>query len=85
MHTVTVGEKEIEVLEVIDARNIFCPMPLLKTKKEMVKLQGGQIIQVDVTDPNSKKDILSWCKRSENEYLGEKISSNFVSIFIRKR
>ena len=85
MHTVTVGEKQIEVLKVIDARNIFCPMPLLKTKKEMVKLLEGQILQVDVTDPNSQKDILSWCKRSENEYLGEKVSSGFVSVFIRKR
>jgi tRNA 2-thiouridine synthesizing protein A len=85
MKTVTVGEKEIEVTEVINAKNLFCPMPLLKTKKELVKLVEGQIIQVDVTDPNSQKDIVGWCKRSENDYLGEKIMTDFISVFIRKK
>jgi TusA-related sulfurtransferase len=85
MNTITVGEKEIEVTEVINAKNLFCPMPLLKTKKELVNLVEGQVLQVDITDTNAQKDIVSWCKRSENVYLGEKIMSEFMSVFIRKK
>jgi tRNA 2-thiouridine synthesizing protein A len=84
MNKVTLGEKEIDVFEVIDAKNLSCPMPLLKTKKEITKLVGGQVLQIDVTDPNSQKDILGWCQRSENIYLGEKTMNNFISVFIRK-
>jgi len=84
MNTVTLGEKEINVLKIVDAKDVFCPMPLLRTKKEMTSLMKGQVLQIDITDPNSKTNIQGWCQRSENTYLGEKIYNNFISVFIKK-
>ena len=32
--------------ETLDARGLSCPMPLLKTKKQLAKMQSGQILEV---------------------------------------
>ncbi|THB76631.1 MAG: sulfurtransferase TusA family protein [Desulfobulbaceae bacterium] len=69
---------------VLDAKGLSCPMPLLRTKKEIGKLSGGQVLQVDGTDPGSRNDIPGWCERAGHEYLGEKEESGYISFFIKK-
>ncbi|HBH28775.1 MAG: sulfurtransferase TusA family protein [Desulfofustis sp. PB-SRB1] len=69
---------------VLDAKGLSCPMPLLRTKKEIGKIQAGQVLQVDGTDPGSRNDIPGWCDRAGHEYLGEKEESGYFSFFIKK-
>ncbi len=75
---------ELVVAAVLDAKGLSCPMPLLRTKKEIGKLNSGEILQVDGTDPGSRNDIPGWCERSGHEYLGEKEQSGYISFFIKK-
>ena len=77
----TVGD-DVQPTTVLDAKGLSCPMPLLRTKKEIGKLASG--LQVDGTDPGSRNDIPGWCERSGHEYLGEKEGSGFISFFIKK-
>lgn len=69
---------------VLDAKGLSCPMSLLRTKKEIGKIQAGQVLQVDGTDPGSRNDIPGWCDRAGHEYLGEKEESGYFSFFIKK-
>ena len=69
---------------VLDAKGLSCPMPLLRTKKEIGKLASGEILQVDGTDPGSRNDIPGWCERSGHEYLGEKEETGYISFFVKK-
>ena len=69
---------------VLDAKGLSCPMPLLRTKKEIGKLAIGEILQVDGTDPGSRNDIPGWCERAGHEYLGEKERSGYISFYIKK-
>ena len=69
---------------VLDARGLSCPMPLLRTKKEIGKIQSGQILLVQGTDPGSRNDIPGWCERAGHDYLGEKEESGYISFFIKK-
>ena len=69
---------------VLDAKGLSCPMPLLRTKKEMGKIATGEILQVDGTDPGSRNDIPGWCERAGHVYLGEKEQSGYISFFIKK-
>jgi len=72
------------VAAVLDAKGLSCPMPLLRTKKEIGKLKSGEILQVDGTDPGSRNDIPGWCERSGHEYLGEKEETGYISFFVKK-
>jgi tRNA 2-thiouridine synthesizing protein A len=69
---------------VLDAKGLSCPMPLLRTKKEIGKLKAGEILQIDGTDPGSRNDIPGWCERSGHAYLGEKEGQGYFSFFIKK-
>jgi tRNA 2-thiouridine synthesizing protein A len=84
MSDVKTAPEGIEVASVLDAKGLSCPMPLLRTKKEMGKLNGGDVLQVMGTDPGSRNDIPGWCDRAGHEYLGEKEESGYISFFIKK-
>jgi len=74
----------VEAVEVLDAKGLSCPMPLLRIKKKMNSLNSGDILQVDGTDPGSRNDVPGWCSRSGHEYLGEKAMTGYFSFFIKK-
>ncbi len=76
--------EELNVAAVLDAKGLSCPMPLLRTKKEMGKLKAGEILQVMGTDPGSRNDIPGWCERSGHEFLGLKDEEGFTTYYIKK-
>ena len=41
----------------LDASGLNCPLPILKTKKALAGLRGGQVLRVVATDPESVRDF----------------------------
>jgi len=77
-------DENVTANAVLDAKGLSCPMPLLRTKKEIGKLASGEVLQIDGTDPGSRNDIPGWCERAGHEYLGEKEETGYISFFIKK-
>jgi tRNA 2-thiouridine synthesizing protein A len=69
----------------LDARGLSCPMPLLRTKKEIEKIKSGEILEILGTDPGSRNDIPGWCSRAGHEYQGEKEDKGFIRFYIKKK
>lgn len=46
----------------LEARNILCPMPVIKTQNKIAELQPGDILEVTCTDPGALNDIPAWCR-----------------------
>ena len=74
----------LEVARTLDARGLSCPMPILRTKKEIEKVNSGEILEVLGTDPGTKNDLPGWCKRAGHEYLGVKEDEGFLRFYIKK-
>jgi tRNA 2-thiouridine synthesizing protein A len=55
--------------EVLDASGLNCPMPILKTKKALSKMDTGQILEVISTDAGSVKDIEAFCNQTGNKLI----------------
>lgn len=55
----------------IDACGLQCPGPIRRVFEEMQKLENGQIMEVQATDPGFNKDIVSWCKNTKNTILSQ--------------
>ncbi|MGD9397303.1 MAG: sulfurtransferase TusA family protein [Candidatus Thorarchaeota archaeon] len=60
---------EYEVAREFDASGLRCPMPILKTKKEIQEINIGEILKVIATDVGTKKDFPAWSSRTGNEIL----------------
>jgi len=55
--------------EVLDASGLNCPMPILKTKKALTKMDVGKILEVISTDAGSVKDIEAFCNQTGNKLI----------------
>jgi len=53
----------------LDACGLSCPLPLLKAKQGLNKLQSGQILSVVCTDAGSVRDFKVFCEQSRNHLL----------------
>jgi tRNA 2-thiouridine synthesizing protein A len=67
-----------------DYTGLKCPMPVLKTKKELRNLASGQVIEVIADDVGAKKDIPALLNKSGDE-LVELREDNGNLIFVIKK
>ena len=70
--------------EVLDCRKLSCPVPVLKTKHAISKLEIGGILEVICTDPGSVKDIPAWAKQTGQELLEIVHENSHYEFFIKK-
>ncbi|TLS35851.1 sulfurtransferase TusA family protein [Pseudalkalibacillus caeni] len=75
---------EVTVNKVLDAKGLACPMPIVKTKKQMTELEPGQVIEVQATDKGSTADIKAWAESTGNQYLGTVEEEGTLKHYLRK-
>jgi TusA-related sulfurtransferase len=75
---------EIKFDQVLDAKGVSCPLPILKIKKSISGLSKNQILKVETTDPGSKNDMALWAKRTGNEILKTEEISGTFTFYIKK-
>lgn len=46
----------------LDARNLICPMPVIRTQEHIKSLAPGDEFEVLATDPGALHDIPAWCR-----------------------
>ena len=66
----------------LDARNLLCPMPVIRTQNRVVNLEPGDELEVLCTDPGALIDIPAWCRIEGHEVVqsGERDSEFFVRL-----
>jgi len=55
--------------KLLDVRGLNCPMPLVNARKEIGKLEPGQVLKVMATDRGSVADFQSWAKIAKSVEL----------------
>jgi TusA-related sulfurtransferase len=46
----------------IDARRLFCPMPVIRLQDCINKEPAGTLVRIVCTDPGVMNDIPTWCR-----------------------
>lgn len=75
---------EHQVAREFDASGLRCPMPILKTKKEIQEINVGEILKVIATDVGTKKDFPAWSSRTGNEILEVVEEGNKLIWYIKR-
>ncbi len=55
--------------ETLDARDLSCPMPLLRAKQALNRLPVGAVLQVLATDKGSVRDIRAYADMTNHQLL----------------
>ncbi len=55
--------------QMLDAKGLNCPLPILKAKKMLSGMQPGDVLVIEATDPGSVADFAAFCSQTGNELL----------------
>lgn len=68
----------------VSARCLQCPGPIVELHKASINASPGDVIEIEVTDPGFKKDVVAWCKKTRNELLTLEDLGDHIVATIRK-
>ncbi len=70
--------------KLFDACGLNCPMPVVNARKEIGKLEPGQVLKVVATDRGSVADFQGWAKIAKNvELVGQETeSTNGADVYV---
>jgi tRNA 2-thiouridine synthesizing protein A len=70
--------------QMLDARGLNCPLPILRTKKALSELGTGETLAVISTDPGSLKDMQAFCKQTGHDLVSSSSDQGEFEFLIRK-
>jgi len=68
----------------LDATGLNCPLPILRAKKALATLGGGQVLRVVATDPGSVKDFDAFAKQTGNTLIESRQEGSKYFFLIKK-
>lgn len=74
----------LNIDESLDARGLNCPLPILKTKVILNRMQPGKVIYVQATDPHSVIDFEAYCARTDHEIIRMNESNGLYEFYIKR-
>ena len=69
----------------LDARGLNCPLPILRAKKSLADMTGGQVLKVLSTDPGSVKDFAAFAKQTGNELLSSAENNKEFEFYLKRK
>ena len=70
--------------QVLDAKGLNCPLPILKAKKALKSIDAGQTLEILSTDPGSVADFAAFCRTTGNELVEQNEADGIYTYLIRK-
>ncbi|WP_417582874.1 sulfurtransferase TusA family protein [Nitrincola sp.] len=70
--------------QLLDASELNCPLPLLKAKQALSKMDVGQLLQVIATDAGSVRDFKAYTDQSDHVLLQSFTDQNKFIYLIRR-
>ncbi len=68
----------------VDASDLACPMPVIKTKQALDGMKVGEVLKMISTDAGSVSDIKAWTGKTGHELISYKESGDQYVFYIRK-
>ncbi|MEH6823263.1 MAG: sulfurtransferase TusA family protein [Motiliproteus sp.] len=77
-------ERDCTVAQRLDVCGLSCPLPLLKAKQALNRLQPGDVLQVLATDAGSVRDFKAFTDQSGDQLLQASEDEGQFTYLIRK-
>lgn len=68
----------------LDTTGMVCPLPILLTAKEIIRLEPGEVLEVIGDDPAILDDMPVYCLRAGHELVAMDEDGKSIRCLIRK-
>ena len=65
----------------MDLKGMKCPLPVVKVSQQVKKMQVGQVLVAETTDPGAHADFPAWAKTSGNEIVSTEREERRIEVF----
>jgi tRNA 2-thiouridine synthesizing protein A len=69
--------------QVLDAKGLNCPLPILRAKKALKDMATGATLEIVATDPGSVKDFEAFCRTTGNELVSSGEAGGVYTFLIK--
>ena len=66
----------------LDARRMYCPMPVIRAQDKVNQLNPGDTLEVVSTDPGALNDIPAWCRINGHKVIETREEDDEVFVVI---
>lgn len=73
------------ITETLDTKGLNCPLPILKAKKAITKLEGGDTLEVLSTDPGSVQDFEAFARATGHELVEWNETGGVFRFLLKKK
>ena len=70
--------------QLLDARGLNCPLPILKARKALDGMPPGGTLEICATDPGSVEDFQAFARMTGNELLEHEETDGVYRFVLRK-
>ena len=69
----------------VDARQLACPMPILRAKNALSTMMSGEVLKLVATDKGAPIDFAVFCEKTGNHLLSSTEQNGEFVCMIRRR
>ncbi len=63
----------------LDARGLNCPLPVLRARKALRRLEPGSVLRLVATDPGTVRDVAAMCEATGDRLIeSHELEDEFV-------
>ena len=77
-------DNPIKIDQSLDAKGLNCPLPILKTKVLLNKMNADEVLFVEATDPHSQVDFEAYCARTDHEIVKFELIDDVYRFYIKR-
>jgi len=66
----------------LDARRLFCPMPVIRTQDRIAELAPGDLLEVVCSDHGALNDVPAWCRINGHRVVETRDDGHEVVILV---
>ncbi|MES9938188.1 MAG: sulfurtransferase TusA family protein [Sedimenticola sp.] len=70
--------------ELLDVTGLSCPLPVLKSKAQLPRMERGQVLKVLATHPDSQKEFPSLCRLPGLELVASSAEDGIYTFWVQK-
>jgi tRNA 2-thiouridine synthesizing protein A len=70
--------------QLLDARGLNCPLPILKAKKALKDVPPGGTLEILATDPGAVADFQAFCRTTGNELVEHSEEGGVYRFIVRR-
>ena len=69
----------------LDARGLNCPLPILHARRELDRMNAGEVLRIVSTDPGAARDFEKFARLTGHQLVGASAADGEYVVFLRHR